>query len=79
MSKTINGNIVTDKDGNPADYFVFSISEKIGLPNYSNVDLFASIGRHITKDDENEKQAVIDLVEEILVAERDKVLELIKS
>lgn len=79
MSKKVNGNIVVDENGQPADYFVFSVSEKIGLPNYSSVDLFASLGRHITKDNVEEQKSVIELVEEILVSEREKVLQYIKS
>jgi hypothetical protein len=61
--------VTVDNEGNPLDYFVFSISEKIGLPNYSSIDLFASIGRHLP-DSPDSRQEVINEVETILERER---------
>lgn len=67
-------NSYVDGNGNPLDYFVFSLTEKVGLPNYSSIDLFASIGRYV-EDTEEARQDVIETVESILARERDLVLE----
>jgi hypothetical protein len=66
--------ITIDAEGNQLDYFVFSVTEKIGLPNYSSIDIFASIGRYVT-DTEEARQEVIDLVESVAAKERGVVLE----
>ena len=56
------------------DTFTFSVEEKIGLKNFSNVVVRASLSRQIP-DDEEERKKVINTVEEILVVERNIVLE----
>lgn len=66
--------IALDAEGNQLDYFVFSVTEKIGLPNYSSIDIFASIGRYVADTDEA-RQEVIDLVESVAAKERGVVLE----
>ncbi len=58
------------------DYFVYSVTEKINVGNYSSVDTFASIGRNIEDTDEA-RQEVIQLVEGILETKRDEVVELL--
>ena len=65
---------VYDAEGNQLDYFVFSVTEKVGLPQYSSVDIFASIGRYVPDTDEA-RQEVIDLVESVAGRERNVVLE----
>ena len=80
MSLQVKENVVVNADGTPADYFVFSVKEKIGLPNYSAIDLFASIGRYIaTEELEAGKQDVIAEVEDVIAVERDKVVALYKN
>lgn len=80
MSLKVIENVVVNADGTPADYFVFSIKEKIGLPNYSAVDLFASIGRYLPADDlVAGKEDVIAEVEDVIAAEREKVVNLYKN
>jgi hypothetical protein len=80
MSLKVVENIVVNADGTPADYFVFSVKEKIGLPNYSAIDLFASIGRYIDIENIDEsKQSVIEEVEDVIAVERDKVVTLYKN
>lgn len=80
MSLKVVENVVVNADGTPADYFVFSIKEKIGLPNYSAVDLFASIGRYISIEDlEEGKNDVVAEVEDVIAAERVKVVSLYKK
>lgn len=66
--------LVLDAEGNQLDYFVFSVTEKVGLPNYSSIDIFASIGRYVP-DSEEARQEVIDLVEAVAAKERDVVLD----
>lgn len=80
MTLQVKENVVVNEDGTPADYFVFSVKEKIGLPNYSAIDLFASIGRYIAVEDlEAGKQDVIAEVEDVIAVERDKVVSLYKN
>lgn len=50
------------------DYFVFSVSQKIGLPNYSSVDVFASLGRNVV-DSPEARQSVVNDVEALVEAE----------
>lgn len=77
MSLKVIDNVVVNADGTPADYFVFSVKEKIGLPKYSAIDLFASIGRYIDANElEAGKQDVIAEVEDVIAVERDKVVSL---
>jgi hypothetical protein len=61
-------------ESNGLDRFFFGVEEKIGLKDYSNIVVQASISREIP-DDEDARQEVIDTVEAILVAERKVVLE----
>ena len=61
-------------ENNELDTFHFAVEEKIGLKDYSNIVLRASISRNIA-DDEDARQEVIDLVEAILVRERRVILE----
>ena len=56
------------------DYFKFGVEEKIGLKDYSNIVVRASISRSIPDTDEA-RQEVIDLVEQVLVRERRVILE----
>lgn len=56
------------------DYFNFGVEEKIGLKDYSNIVVRASISRHIPDTDEA-RQEVIDLVEAVLVRERRVILD----
>lgn len=80
MSLKVIENVVVNEDGTPADYFVFSVKEKIGLPKYSAIDLFASLGRYIASDNlEAGKQDVIAEVEDVIAVERDKVVSLYSS
>ena len=58
----------------PLDVFTFTVEEKVGLKDYSNILVRATISRHIPDDDE-ERQKVIDQVEAVLVRERNVVLE----
>ena len=55
------------------DTFTFTVEEKIGLKQYSNVVIRASLSRQIP-DDEEARKEVIDTVEQILVVERAVVL-----
>lgn len=61
-------------ESNGLDRFFFGVEEKIGLKDYSNIVVQASISREIPDTDEA-RQEVIDTVEAILVAERKVVLE----
>lgn len=61
-------------ESNGLDHFFFGVEEKIGLKDYSNIVVQASISREIPDTDEA-RQEVIDTVEAILVAERKVVLE----
>ena len=80
MSLQVKENIVVNPDGTPADYFVFSVKEKIGLPKYSAVDLFASLGRYISTENLEEGKAdVIAEVEDVIAVEREKVVSLYTS
>jgi hypothetical protein len=65
---------VPESDNTELDYFNFGIEEKIGLKDYSNIVVRASISRHIPDTDEA-RQEVIRLVEDILVVERRVILE----
>lgn len=56
------------------DTFHFAVEEKIGLKNFSNIVVRASLTRDIP-DDEEERKKVINTVEDILVVERRIVLE----
>ncbi len=56
------------------DTFTFTVEEKIGLKQYSNVVVRASLSRQIP-DDEDERQKVVDIVESILVVERNIILQ----
>ena len=56
------------------DTFTFTVEEKIGLKQFSNVTIRASISRQIP-DSEEARKEVIQTVEDILVVERGIVLE----
>lgn len=56
------------------DYFNFGVEEKIGLKDYSNIVVRASVSRYVPDNDEA-RQEVINLVEDILVRERRIILE----
>jgi len=56
------------------DTFTFTVEEKIGLKDYSNILVRASLSRQIP-DDEDARKDVINIVENILVMERRIVLE----
>lgn len=60
--------VVLNENGEALDYFVFSVSQKIGLPNYSSIDIFASIGRSVEDNVEARKEVVLQ-VEELVEAE----------
>ena len=61
-------------ENNGLDTFHFAVEEKIGLKNFSNIVVRASITREIP-DDEEERKKVINTVEDILVVERRIILE----
>lgn len=63
-----------DAEGNQLDYFNFGVEEKVGLKDYSNIVIRASVSRYVP-DSEEARQEVIDLVEAVLVKERNAVLE----
>ena len=61
-------------ESNGLDTFSFTVEEKIGLKDYSNIVVRASLTRDIPNSEEARKE-VIDTVEEILVVERRIILE----
>lgn len=56
------------------DYFVFSISQKIGLPNYSSIDVFSSLGRTIENTDAARVE-VINSVNDVVERQVDLIKE----
>lgn len=66
--------VVFDANGNQLDYFNFGVEEKIGLKDYSNIVVRASISRYVPNNEEARQEVIRD-VEAILVAERRVVLE----
>ncbi len=70
-------------NGKPAVKVHFDAREKIGLPNYSNVDLGASITRYYEdtgpENDVDNLKEVAQGVEEFLSTERQAVLEMVQS
>lgn len=66
---------VRDAEGNLLEWFYFSRSEKIGLPNYSNVDVGpAGIGRWVKSGDIEAKKDIVKEVMDLLSAQREEVL-----
>lgn len=63
-----------DAEGNQLDLFNFTVEEKIGLKDYSNVVVRASLSRYVPDTDEARKE-VVDLVETIASNERNVILE----
>lgn len=59
---------------NELDTFNFQVEEKIGLKDYSNIVVRASLTRDVP-DTEEARKEVIQIVEDILVAERRIILE----
>ena len=66
--------IIRDENGNQLDLFNFTVEEKVGLANYSNILIRASLSRYIP-DDEEARAEVVRLVEEIASAERNTILD----
>lgn len=66
--------IITDENGNRLDLFNFTVEEKVGLANYSNILVRASLSRYVP-DDEEARAEVVRLVEEIASAERNTILD----
>ncbi len=62
------------KESNGLDSFFFGVEEKIGLKDYSNIVVRASITRDIPNTDEARNE-VIRTVEDVLIAERKIILE----
>ena len=62
------------RESSTLDTFSFTVEEKIGLKDYSNIVVRATLTRDIPNDEEARKE-VIDTVEQILVVERRIVLE----
>lgn len=63
-----------ETESNPLDLFNFTVEEKVGLKDYSNIVVRASLSRYVP-DDAEARQEVIDLVETIMATERNVVLE----
>lgn len=66
--------IIRDENGNQLDLFNFTVEEKVGLANYSNILVRASLSRYVP-DDEEARAEVVRLVEEIASAERNTILD----
>lgn len=72
-----------DDDGKPMALVSSGASEKIGLPNYSNVDIGpASVTRYVEDSPEAIQEGLKEctqLCEVIIANEREKVLEIIQA
>jgi hypothetical protein len=66
--------VVLNENGVPLDYFVFSVNQKIGLPNYSSIDVFASLGRSV-EDSVEARAGVVAQVEELVDAQVSNIKE----
>lgn len=73
--------VPTTSDGRPMSKVHFHVAEKIGLPNYSNVEIGSSITRYVDPDKElDEIRDISKIVEnEVLAIERQKVLDAVKK
>lgn len=73
----------TDDDGKPMALVSMGASEKIGLPQYSNVDIGpASVSRFVPdKPDEirDGLRMVLTIVEQVLAEERDAVVKAVND
>lgn len=67
-----------DEDGKPMDLFSFTITEKIGLPNYSNVDVGPATIHRFVPDDANKRKEVVEDVEAIAREQREIILNIVK-
>jgi len=56
------------------DSFNYTLDYKIGLPDYSHIRIFASLSRSV-EDNEEQRQEVMDTVEQILVTQSEKIKE----
>lgn len=72
-----------DEDGKPMSKVHFHVGEKIGLPNYSNVDIGpASVERFVEDTPEAIEEGLRDATaaaEKILAEDRDKVLAAVRK
>lgn len=72
----------TDEKGNPKAKVSISLEEKIGLPNYSNVSIWASVTRFADDTEEGRLEGLREAgssVETILAEEREPVLSMIQG
>lgn len=71
-----------DEDGKPMALVTMGVSEKIGMPHYSNVDLGpASVSRFCKDTEEEIKETLaqaIGMCEEVIAVERQAVLDVVK-
>ena len=78
-----NFNWPLDENGNPMAMVSMVLSEKIGLPNYSNVDVGpATVTRFVKDTVEDRRRGLRDCaddVEYILAVEREPVLQLVRE
>ena len=74
---------VPEINGKPAVKITVGVEEKIGLKNYSNVTLGPFVVERYIEDDDNILEAMRstlhDTVEELLISEREALLELVKE
>jgi hypothetical protein len=72
----------TGENGKPMVKVSSGAEEKIGLPNYSNVTIYASVTRFVEdtpKSITNGLKACVDVCEELLAQERKPVLEMVQA
>lgn len=72
-----------DPEGVPMALITMGASEKIGMPNYSNVDLGpASVSKFVYDDRDAIAQGlkeIVDVCEQVIGEERGKVIEVVKA
>jgi hypothetical protein len=72
-----------DKDGRPMALVTTGASEKIGLPQYSNVDIGPfQVTRFVEDDAESIRDGLrmcVTLVEQVIAEERDAVVEAVRK
>lgn len=80
-SEQVIFNWPVDEDGKPMALIGFSVGEKIGLPNYSNVDIGPASVLRFCKDSEVQDalRSSAQDVELIVGEEREKVLAVVQQ
>lgn len=71
-----------DPAGNPMALVTMGAAELIGLPNYSNVTLSASITRFVVDEEEDVAlglRSAVKSCEEVIAEERQMVLDVVKG